>query len=205
MWVLPQPYLPQPYLPPSHCITLHKADKSNQSAVPKVHPRLRFHLVSTFCYTPKDINHRARAHQRQNPTRSLCLTALAASPLAEISSSLSGNGWFLPYFAPLLELTPGLFTWLSFISTHIHSNTVVVAFDELPERWSSFPYVTLTSLPKGSFPLLLALISFLSSCTPGVLRAIFLSEDHLSSIWTWFSGFTIIISPSIPFFFSPFI
>ena len=67
---------------------------------------------------------------------------------------------------PSLQLTPDLFTWLSFISTHIYSNTGLEAFDKLPERWSSFPYVTLTSSPKGSFLFALALISVLSSCTP---------------------------------------
>lgn len=72
------------------------------------------------------------------------------------------------YSVPSLQLTPELFTWLSFISTHIYTNTGLEGFDELPERRSSFPYVTLTSSPKGSFLFALALISFLSSCTPRV-------------------------------------
>lgn len=72
------------------------------------------------------------------------------------------------YSVPSLWLTPDLFTWLSLISTHIYKNMGLEAFDELPERRSSFPYVTLTSSPKGSFLFALALISFLSSCSPRV-------------------------------------
>lgn len=59
--------LPQPYLPPSPRITLPNADRDDQSAVRKVHPRLRSHLVSTFCCTPEDINHWARARRRKRP------------------------------------------------------------------------------------------------------------------------------------------
>lgn len=52
---------------------------------------------------------------------------------------------------PSLRLTPDLFARLSLISARTPTNTGLAAFDESPERRSSFPYVTLTSSPKGSF------------------------------------------------------
>lgn len=90
--------------PPSHLITLWCRDENYQSAVCKVHLTLCSELVSTFCCTRVDINHRAERSSGSSTCSPRFITSLSLCRLVAIeahvrSSCLSRNGLFLLYLS----------------------------------------------------------------------------------------------------------